>query len=331
MPKLDKDPDRSEDSAETEQAQDEGTFCPACGASVARNDQFCRSCGSALGTGDPHADPPRLLRIPLAGAIAALLLVLAVTAGVLIVTGAFSSDSKPDAAVRAAQARRQRLAEVRANVKPAFDHIMRDRTTFFTAERRYLSAMRTVRRKVSRYRRAKSSHDAEVKRIDDANQPLFDTCAEPPDFRACPNPTYPDAPLVPDLADEIGQLRVAARQLDDLSASVLALDVPARLTTLHEQFKRAIDDLHDDATYNADTVTQALTPPGEGGGEGADDAGYLDNRKIKTLHDESALPLIKQMNKRTVDVVQTLRLPVSSYDIPGGDDADPDDHSQSHA
>jgi hypothetical protein len=90
---------------------------------------------------------------------------------------------------------------------------------------------------------------------------------------------------------------------------------------VHTQLMASVDALEEEAGHNADVLDEAVTAAeGEGYGE-------LDAGKIKTLRDDGALPAIRQLNRAAVNVIDRYKLPIASYDVPGGRDLDAVDHS----
>ena len=313
--------------------------CTKCGTEAEHDDFFCRSCGARLAeqptaaapdpdtseqppvaddapdaaatasapTDDP-VSPRRGLRYLVAGGIG-----LVVLLAVLLATGVIGGSNSEE----------EQQAALVARLREPFQDAMKSRDTLLLAEREFLSANTDSRAALRRYqRRAAEVRDAN-KRISDANEPLFDACAN--GSVACPNPTYEDMPNVPDVGSSIKELRSAATRLGKLNATVLSITPAEELKRFYPQLTSAIRSLQEDATYNADTLTKAVNPgePAQGEGEG----GYVDRAQTKTLRDESALPAIRELNAEALAVVRKLELPVSNYDVPGGTDRDPADHS----
>jgi hypothetical protein len=135
----------------------------------------------------------------------------------------------------------------------------------------------------------------------------------------CPDYNYPDAPQVPDFDGSVEKLRAAASRLDEIRADVVATEQARELTVFYAQLLAAVEALAANATHNADVLVQS-TGAGEGGS-------YLNETEIKTLRGDAALPAIRQMNREGVELVTLLGLRIGDYDLPGGRDADPDDHS----
>jgi hypothetical protein len=211
---------------------------------------------------------------------------------------------------------------MRKRVIPQFQQVMRERTSFLVAERLFLSAMDDATTRVRRYQKQVAANAAESKRISEINQPGFDACSN---YNVpCPNPTYPTDPAAPDVSADVRKLRKAGRRLNSLHAQVLNATPEPQLKVLYTQFQAAIEALAADASANADTLTKAVTPPDANVGEST---GGVDASQIKTLHDESAIPAVRQMNQAAVRSIRLLKLVVRDYDVPGGIDADPDDHS----
>jgi hypothetical protein len=89
----------------------------------------------------------------------------------------------------------------------------------------------------------------------------------------------------------------------------------------YAQLQAAISSLSTDAQYNANTLGEAVTEPTNGG------TGFVDEKKVSTLHAENGLPSVRLMNQQAVQLIHLLQLEISQYDVPGGSDANPSDHS----
>lgn len=304
-------------------------FCPQCGESANDADRFCRSCGHSLpgasGDGMPWAHPiaspdagiPPDQRSPLVRplVLGTLLLLAVAIAGVLATGALHSGESKP----AAPDPHRVLVSRLSQPFKEAMDQ----RASLFVAERDFRSAMSEARSKIRSYQRTVAANKRETKRISDANQPGFDLCQQFNNV-PCPSPTYPTDPTVPDVTADVDHLRGVASHLTSLSSDVLAVSPQRELKLFYSQLQAAVTAITADATHNADTLTQAITPP-ESGGENS--TGFMNNEQIKTLRREEALPAIRQMNRAAVRLIRLLGRPLANYDVPGGTDQDPSDHS----
>lgn len=325
-------------------------FCPSCGAMAGSVDQFCRSCGariqgigsrsvedatsdepssapatpaSAIGGGGRYSD--RGKRVLAVGAIVVL------AAGIAIAVVLTLGNSGPSAAQRhqhVVAARRRAAsahqAALHARLFPAFQQAMQLRTSFFIAERDFLAAMGDAHLNLRQYESDMRSVASQTSQITAANSAQQNACNQAFSTVACPNPTYPTDPTAPDVGGDVGQLRAAVSRLADLSAQALAVTPQPELKVLYAQLESAINQLSTDAQYNADTLTQAVTEPVIAN---PGDLGSVDQQQIATLHPELALPAIRIMNGQAVGLVQLLQLDITQYDVPGGTDADPSDHS----
>jgi hypothetical protein len=305
--------------------------CPGCG-NLAEQHRFCPHCGLQLSdierefsaAAGPFADPPvadparrspRRKKMVLVAGVAVGLAVAG--SALLLLTDVLGGDGKSTTQAK--------LEALHARLLPPFTKAMRSRDALFLAERRYLAGMHHATAQLRKYRRNLAATVAERKRINERFAPQFDACARYADV-SCPDPTYPNDPAAPDLGDDVTQLRGASSRLDSLHADVLSVTPPSELKVFYAQLSNAAETMKDDATYNADTITQAVTPP-DPRDESGDSAGNVEEAKIKTLHQENALPAIEQMNRAAVSLIRLLGLPLASYDVPGGHDLDPDDHS----
>jgi hypothetical protein len=320
--------------------EQQSSFCPECGSAITPTDKFCSSCGHGLQRAadsgsdkldnEPRTEPPaaggdagpkptrRRSRIIVAGALAAC---LAGVAAALLLTGVIDQSKNESASANAGKQR----AHLRAQLGPPFNNVMDSRDAFFRAERKYLAAMSDARRTTKNYQRQYAVFEAETKRIVEANQPAFDQCAGANDI-PCPDPTYPDAPVVPSVGRQITQLRDAGKQLGRIHAQLVGESPPARLKALQSELLTAVTALQTNAPGNANILTEAVAPGNPTSGEGGPSAG-VDKAKIETLSDEDALPAIGQMNVAAVAIIRALGLPLANYDVPGGRDLDTSDHT----
>jgi|GEM_PF-2951415 len=203
----------------------------------------------------------------------------------------------------------------------AFRAGMASRQGLLLAELKYRDAMKTARTSLHRYSVALNAADAETKRINIANQPLYDACNSTYSNISCPDPTYPDPPKVPVVSDEVAQLRKVANTMQTLGATVRSADPDGALKPFYAQLTSAVDQLQEDATYNADTLTKGVTPPqGEG-------SGGVDKSALATLKREGSLASIKALNAEAVMLIKQLGLKLNEFDVPGGTDNNPDDAS----
>jgi hypothetical protein len=287
-------------------------FCPQCGSAVGPEDRFCRNCGTTLDAPEgaetesaPAAKPRRRRRIVLVAAILAVLLGAGAAAAVIF-TGVLEEDESP-------------ASQVDPRLVRAYEREMEERDEFFKAERSYLAAFDDANAKLETYQEEQDSYEEETKRIDEEYADEFDRCAQEFDV-PCPDPTYPDPPTVPEFDAESRRLRRAGTQLEELHARLTAQQPPARLRSLHALMLASVEALEQEAEHNADVLAEAVQP-GEGG------EGVVDEGKVKTLRKRTALPSIRQMNREAVRLARALARPLREYDVPGGRDLDPADHS----
>lgn len=212
----------------------------------------------------------------------------------------------------------------RARLSAPLQELIGFRTTFFIGERSFIGAMGDANSKLRDYHRQSQSVADETKQINDANSSQQNACAQPGSVVACPNPTYPNPISAPDLTSDVGKLRSVVSRLSSLKASVLAVTPASDLREVYAQLSQAIDQLSTDANYNADTLTKGVVKP-DPNSQGS--VGSVDDAQVATLHKEQALPAVRLMNTATVTVINGLQLPLTNYDVPGGTDADPLDHS----
>ena len=299
----------------------ETQFCPKCGAPVGADDAFCRKCGASLV--DAAADVEETGRRGRFASLRRRNVLLAIL-GVALLIGvgsAVAAFTLADDGASASEEEEARHAALVARLQDPFQQIMQRRDTFFVSERGYLAAMRDAQRLVRKYLARSDAVDAEIRRIDNAAEPQRQLCIDYPDYYPCPEPDYPEYPTVPEVDSQVERLRAASRQMDQLRADLLTIDPPSELKILHAQLLAAIDALKADATHNADIFTEAV------GSTGFEGSGGVDRVKIRTLRGETALPAIRQVNRAALAIITLLGLSASDYDVPGGRDLDPADHS----
>jgi hypothetical protein len=300
-------------------------FCPSCGSQVTETDRFCRNCGQSLvgdagtaaatpsgPTPQPAGAPePSRRRSRRAAWIGVALLVLAVAGGgaAVLFSGVLDNENEGDV-----------VAERRARLKPAFDRTMHDRDRFLQLERSYLATYADADEKIRDYRKADAEFKKESKRIEEEFADEFEACTR--DFTTpCPDPVYPDPPDVPSFNKETKRIRAVAADLQELSAGLSSQTARPEVRTLHTQLVSAAEALQEEADHNADVLDEAVQPA-----EG-EDLGSLDQGKLRTLREEEALPAIRQMNRAATRLISDLGLQRDDYDVPGGRDLDPNDHS----
>lgn len=303
-------------------------FCPSCGARVGGEDRFCRSCGHELdgntetvpdGGLSPQADvtPPgwRARWVVLAGMIVAIGAVAAVI---------FFTVGKPGSSTaHANRVKKEEAAFValKARVYPAFTTAMGQRTKFFIAEAEFLQATRDANSKIKKYQAETQKVEAEDKQIQNANSGLENSCRQPESNVACPNPTYPEPPFAPSVSSDVGSLHHAVSSLSSLNAEVLAISPQSEVHEFYAQLQAAISSLSSDAQANANILSEGITEPTSGS------HGYVEEKKLTTIHPENGLPSVKLMNRQAVTLIQMLHLDITQYDVPGGTDVNPSDHS----
>jgi hypothetical protein len=327
MTTAQKPPSAAADDATEPHGRERG--CSSCGTIVGTADRFCPSCGAPQTHGthrdhptravQPESPPARTKRTWLL-LIATVVALLGAAAGVVALSGALTDDGK-SAVEKRQSAQRAKSRATRARVLPAFGTAMQSREQLFAAERHFVTGMAGARSKLRDYRKQSAAVAAQTQTIDAATAAQFDACIADLEV-ACPAPNYPNPPPAPDLTGEIKQLRAASTGLESLHADVLSVTPEPELKVLYAQLVQAATTLNADATYNADTLTQAVTPAGS-----AEGTGLVEYAKVKTLHKENALPAIRHMNDAAVRVIGMLKLRRSAYDVPGGRDVDPSDHS----
>jgi hypothetical protein len=248
--------------------------------------------------------------------VAGGLVVLGALAGLgLIMGGFFSKPSQAQLAQQALQAKRARLQIPLADA-------MKLRDDLFTSERSYLSSMADANGLITGYQKQTAKVQADNKQIDLTNAPALANCRTYA-YIACPTVVYEQDPSAPDVTADVTKLQGAISAFNTLHARLLNIDPQPELKVLNAQMLSSIESLTADANQNAHVLAQAITPAADGG------TGNVDANQIKTLSGNDALPSIVQMNHAAVGVIALLQLPIGNFDVVGGHDIDPSDHSTS--
>jgi len=308
--------------------------CPACDKPVTDDDRFCRACGAKVEPKPSKAKAPatgasgafgsslssfknRLHEHPAIAGIAALVIVAMVVGLALVALGGGDGKKKPTAAEIA----QRRLEADRKAFGEPFKALMQERDAFFAQERTFVSTIKAAQQKAFAYFLANEKYNTDIERISaeaSAAQNICDTFGS-----FCPTPTFPDPPRVPDLNSEIQSLRQVAQRLQELAAALDSTPEPDELGVFATQFRSAVDVLIAQSNQDADVLTEAITPP-----ENCDECtGFVDNNKLKEMHTDDALPSIGHMNAAALEIIDRLKLLISSFDVSGGKDIDPTDHS----
>ena len=246
----------------------------------------------------------RLADHKLLGAGAGAVLLAVVVASALLLTGTVGGGASD--------------AEV-----ASFRQGMLQRDHLVLAQMKYQGAMVTSERTVQRYFTTLDAYNAEVKRIDTANQPLLDACQAAYSNISCPTPSYPAYPKAPTVSDEVSQLKKVSNAMEALGAKIRSTEPPESLKAFYAQLTSAVDQLQGDATYNADTLTKAVSSAQ------GDSTGSVDKSAIATLKSKWVSASIRALNVQAVEVIKNLGLQLSDFDVPGGTDRNPDDGSVS--
>ncbi|MDP9825021.1 hypothetical protein [Kineosporia succinea] len=251
----------------------------------------------------------------------AVVVLVGLTLGGLALGGVF--DRGPTEAEKQAQAKAAALTRKQDELKPRFEALMTQRAAFFTAERQYLPAMKRAKASVAAYNKKVKAAQDENERISAAYAPAFAQCAQY-SYVNCPDPDYAEFPDAPDVDDEVKQLTTVANSMTSLKAELVGIQATGDLATAYAQLQSAVEILGQDAKENVTILNEAVTLPDEGDG-----GGYVDKAKLKALNGNDSLPTVKQMNATLVRILKDAQIPMGSYDLPGGQDLDPADHSRS--
>jgi hypothetical protein len=302
-------------------------FCASCGTKRGAADRFCSSCGASLSLDEgsdsasstPEAGAEQVSstrrRVLAVGGLGAA--VVAVVLGLVFVLGIFSTGPS------VAQRHQSALVASRLRLLPPFQNAMQQRTQFFTDERSFLSAMADANQKIAGYKEHKLSVEAQDKQIEAAYSAQQSACSAAFSTTPCPNPTYPKVPSAPEVHGDISRLRSAVGRLTNLKAEVLAVSPPSELKVFYAQFESAIGTLLANAQADADTLQQGITEPEQG----TESIGSVEEQRLGTLQPDQAVPAIRIMNREAVKLIDQMSLQISQYDVPGGTDIDPTDHS----
>jgi hypothetical protein len=243
--------------------------------------------------------------------------VAVVAAALSLALGVFSAGPS------AAQRHQSALAAMRARLFGPFQAAMQQRTQFFTDERSFLAAMADANQKISTYKQRKTSVEAQDKQIEAAYSAQEAACSQSFSTTPCPSPTYPKAASAPEVHGDIAKLRSVVGRLTNLKAEALSVSPPAQMKIFYAQFESAAGTLLANAQADADTLQQAITEPETG----TESTGNVEEQKLGTLQPDQAVPAIKAMNREAVALIDRMGLSIVQYDVPGGTDIDPTDHS----
>jgi hypothetical protein len=252
------------------------------------------------------------------GAIAALVVAVAVVAAVTL---GGKSNSAAAKRAHAETVQRQAFVALKTRLYGPLQAAMGQRTKFFVAEASFLNATRDASAKLHKYKSENQKVEEEDKQINNANSGLEKACREPGSSLPCPNASYPSPPTAPSVQADVAALRNAASELSSLNAQVLAVTPQPELKVFYAQLGAAINSLSTDTQYNANTLSESVTEPTNGGN------GFVEEKKASTLHSETGLPSVRLMNQQAVQMIHMLQLEIGQYDVPGGTDANPSDHS----
>jgi hypothetical protein len=254
--------------------------------------------------------------------LAAILGVVAVAvAAIVVLTVGKSASRKPSPRVTRARTEEQAFAALKSRLYGPLTVAMGQRTKFFIAEASFLTATRDANAKIKKYQGEQKTVEAEVRQINNSNSGLESACRAPESSVPCPNPTYPESPTAPSVQGDISSLRHAAGELSSLKAEVIAASPQPELQPFYSQLQAAISALATDTEANANILSEGVTEPSNGS------KGFIDEKKLSTIHAETGLPSVRLLNRDAVALIHTLRLEISQYDVPGGTDVNPVDHS----
>jgi len=312
----------------TRPLREEKAFCEACGARTAvRTTTRTRQAPQSLPrvpeprTGprtvaiqeilNTAVQPPRQVgRRRIWWTLAVVLIVLvAVGFGSLRWSGVWSGGTL-------AERRAAELAATQAQLRPQIAGLMRGRTLFFAAERRYLPAMQGVRSQMSAYNRKLAAVEAEIDRLN--------ASAGGCSMSSCVLPDYPAYPARPQLKAQIRDLRTVLRQTTALHEGIIAMPPGGDLVMAYSDLLAATDQLGRDAEHNLDEVRAMLAEPAPGIYTGG-----VSRLPVDRLRRNGYLPSVRRMNRTLVRQLRGSRIPVRGYDLPGGQDRDRTDHSTS--
>jgi hypothetical protein len=253
--------------------------------------------------------------------VPAVLVAVLIAAGAIAAITLGKSGSKTTARAQQANAQQRAFTALNTRLAGPFKAAMGQRTKFFIAEADFLGATRDANAKIGKYKNEEAKIEAEDKQIQNANSGLESACRAPESTIPCPNPTYPEPASAPSVQGDISILHHAVSQLSSLNAEVLAVTPQPELRIFYAQLQAAGTALSSDAQANANILGESVTEPSNGS------RGYIEEKKVGTIHGESGLPSVKLLNQQAVSVIQLLRLELGQYDVPSGTDSNPADHS----
>ncbi|GLY28196.1 hypothetical protein [Kineosporia sp. NBRC 101731] len=240
-----------------------------------------------------------------------LVVVTGLGLGAFRLTGALGTDLTP------AQQQASELERSQAELLPQLEVLMEARAAFFSGERRYLPAMKRVRAAIQTYNRRLAGVEREIDEISRANAARLRGC-----HNRCPDLDYPAYPRLPDLSPEVADLQRVATRMTQLHDQLLTVRGTAGIQMSYGELLSAVDLLGQDAKDNLVTLHEMRYPSRDG-----IYAGGAASLRIEALNGNNSLPVVRQMNTHLVRLLERSQLPVASYDLPGGRDKYPGDHS----
>ncbi|MCD5354302.1 hypothetical protein [Kineosporia mesophila] len=244
-------------------------------------------------------------------AVIGLVVVIGLGLGGLRLTGALGADLTP------AQQRTAELERSQAELLPQLEVLMDARAAFFSGERRYLPAMRRIRAAIRTYNLRLAAVEQEIDEISRAHAARLRGC-----HNRCPDLDYPAYPRLPDLSPEVADLKRVAIRTAQLHDQLLTVRGTAGIEMSYSELLSAVDLLGQDAKDNLVTLHEMRYPSRAG-----IYAGGAARLRIGTLNGNNAVPVVRQMNTHLLRLLERSHLPVDSYDLPGGRDKFPGDHS----
>jgi Bacterial SH3 domain len=257
---------------------------------------------------------------PWIAASAAGLGVLVLVLVIALVAGSGSGgSSKPTA-----EEQRARVTALRKRLGAPFASAMQARDKFFAQEAQFITFINSAQGKLASYAVALNQYNNTSQQLAAANNAAYQICIANGGFYCSSGYSAPTPPIVPDVASEVQQLRQAATLTQQLQAVLGSAKVPSELNVVATQLQSAVGALATEANHDADILTEAVVEPNPA----QSISGSVDAQRATEIRTDDALPPIGQMNVAALNTIKLLKLDITQYDIAGGHDTNPNDHSQ---
>jgi Bacterial SH3 domain/zinc-ribbon domain len=251
-----------------------------------------------------------------AAGLGVLVLILVI---VLVAGSGGGGSSKPTA-----EEKRARVTALRKRLGAPFTSVMQARDKFFAQEAQFVTFIKSAQGKLSSYASALDQYNNTSQQLAAANNAAYQICIANGGFYCSSGYSAPTPPIVSDVAGEVQQLRQEATLTQQLQAELGSAKVPSELNVVATQLQSAVGALAGEANHDADILTEAVVEPNPA----QSISGSVDAQRATEIRTDDALPPIGQMNVAALNTIKLLKLDITQYDIAGGHDTNPNDHSQ---